>query len=227
MTCEKIRSVPDFVKEKRMLKSRRLFVRSALALVLAASTASSAYAEIITYEADKAHSNIIFKIRHLLSKTTGQFKDYKATVMIDPEKRDQVNVVAEIEVASIDTDEPKRDAHLKNEDFFDVAKFPKMTFTGSKLTDVNAERTKGKLEGKLTIKDVSRPVVLDVEWLGTAVDPWGNQKAAFSGETTINRKDFGIVWNKTLDAGGYLVGDEVEIEINIEAQIPKPAEAAK
>ena len=210
-----------------MPKSRSLILRSALALVLAASTATTAMAEIVTYEADKVHSNIIFKIRHLLSKTTGQFKDYKATVMIDPEKRDQVNVVAEIDVASIDTDEAKRDAHLKNEDFFDVARFPKITVTVSNLTDVNAERTKGKLEGKLTIKDVSKPVVLDVEWLCTAVYPWVNKKAAFSGETTINRKDFGIVWNKTLDAGGYLIGDEVEIEINIEAQIPKPAEPAK
>jgi polyisoprenoid-binding protein YceI len=205
-----------------MPKSCRLFVRTFVAMVLAVSTATTAYAGIVTYEADKAHSNIIFKIRHLLSRTTGQFKDYKATVMIDPEKRDQVNVVAEIDVASIDTDEAKRDAHLRNEDFFDVAKYPKIVFTGSRLFDVNAERTKGKLEGKLTIKDVSKQVVLDVEWLGTAVDPWGNQKAAFSGTTKINRKDFGIVWNKSLDAGGYLIGDEVDIEINIEAQIPKP-----
>jgi polyisoprenoid-binding protein YceI len=209
-----------------MLTSRSLLARTALAFVLAATTATSAVAGINTYEADKAHSNIIFKIRHLLSRTTGQFKDYKAMVMIDPEKRDQVNVVAEIDVASIDTDEAKRDAHLRNEDFFNVAKFPKMTFTGSRLTDVNAERTRGKLEGMLTIKDVAKPVVLDVEWLGTAVDPWGNQKAAFSGTTRINRKDFGIVWNKNLDAGGYLIGDEVEIEINIEAQIPK-ADAPK
>ncbi len=201
--------------------------RTALALLLATVATTSAYADIITYEADKAHSNIIFKIRHLLSRTTGQFKDYKATVMIDPQKRDQVNVVAEIETASIDTDEAKRDEHLRGEDFFDVKKFPKMTFTGSKLTDVNAERTKGKLEGKLTIKDVSKQVVLDVEWLGTATDPWGNQKAAFSGTTKFNRKDFGIVWNKTLDAGGYLIGEEVEIEINIEAQIPKPEAPAK
>jgi len=204
-----------------MSKSPSLLTRSALALVLAASTSSSAFAGILTYEADKAHSNISFKIRHLLSRTTGQFKDYKATVMIDPEKRDQVNVVAEIEVASIDTDEEKRDAHLRGEDFFDAAKYPKMVFTGSKLTNVNAENTKAKLEGKLTIKDVSKQVVLDVEWFGTATDPWGNQTAAFSGTTKINRKDFGIVWNKSLDAGGYLIGDEVEIEINIEAQIPK------
>jgi polyisoprenoid-binding protein YceI len=206
-----------------MLKSHlvRCALTRGLVLALAISTATVAQAGINTYEADKAHSNIIFKIRHLLSRTTGQFKEYKATVQIDPEKRDEVNVYAEIDVVSIDTDEAKRDAHLRNEDFFDVAKFPKITFAGSRLTDVNAERTKAKLHGNLTIKDVKKPVVLDVEWLGTAVDPWGNQKAAFSGTTKINRKDFGIVWNKSLDAGGYLIGDDVEIEINIEAQIPK------
>lgn len=205
-----------------MHKSPSPLVRSALALMLVAAMSSAARADIKTYEADKSHSNVTFKIRHLLSKVTGQFKDYKAMVQIDPDKRDQVNVYAEINTASIDTDEAKRDEHLKGPDFFDVAKFPKMTFTGSKLTDVNADRTKGKLEGKLTIRDVSQPVVMDVEWLGTATDPWGNAKAAFSGTTKINRKDFGIIWNKTLDSGGYLVGDEVEIEINIEAGIPKP-----
>ena len=111
--------------------------------------------------------------------------------------------------------------HDRTADVFDVAKFPKITFVGSKLIDVNADRTKGKLEGTLTIKDVSKPVVLDVEWYGIAKDPFGNEKANFSGKTTVNRKDFGIIWNKTLDAGGYLVGDEVVIEINVEAQIPK------
>lgn len=206
-----------------MSKSGTLASRFALALAATLLAASAASAQVQTFEADKVHSNITFKIRHLLSKTTGHFSDYKATVEIDPAKREEVKVSAEIQVASIDTADAKRDAHLRGEDFFDAAKFPAMTFTGGKLTDVNAERTKGKLEGTLTIKGVAKPVVLDVEWLGTAVDPWGNQKAAFSGTTTINRKDFGIVWNKTLDSGGYLIGDEVDIEINVEAQIPKAA----
>jgi len=210
-----------------MLKSRTLFARTTLAVALTLATTlaatSVAQAGVTTYAADPVHSNIIFKIRHLLSKTTGQFKKYTATVEIDPEKRDTVNVTATIETASIDTDDAKRDEHLRAADFFDVAQFPAMTFTGTKLTDVNAEKTKGKLEGTLTIKGVAKPVVLDVEWYGTAVDPWGNQKAAFSGTTKINRKDFGIIWNKSLDAGGYLIGEEVDIEINIEAQIPKPS----
>lgn len=204
-----------------MLTSRPLLARTALALVLTFGAAPAAGAAVETYEVDKVHSSILFKIRHLLSKTTGQFKDYTATVQIDPETRDTVNVSATVKVASIDTGDAKRDAHLRNEDFFDVAKFPTITFTGEKLTDVNADRTKGKLHGTLTIKGVAKPVVLDVEWHGTATDPWGNRKAAFSGTTTINRKDFGIIWNKTLDGGGFLIGDEVEIEINAEAQVPK------
>lgn len=204
-----------------MLTSRPLLARTVLALGVTFGAATAAVAAVESYEVDKVHSNVIFKIRHLLSKTTGQFKDYTASVQIDPEKRDSVNVVAKIDASSIDTGDAKRDAHLRGEDFFDVAKFPAITFTGSELTDVNADRTKGKLRGTLTIKGVARPVVLDVEWHGTATDPWGNRKAAFSGTTTINRKDFGIIWNKTLDGGGYLVGDEVEIEINAEAQIPK------
>ena len=163
-----------------------------------------------------------FKIRHLLSKVPGKFKQFKGTIAIDPVARDTVNVSATIEAASVDTDEPKRDDHLRSADFFDAGKFPNIMFTGGKLTDVNADRTKGKLEGTLTIKDVSKPVVLDVQWYGTATDPWKNQKAAFSGTTTLNRKDFGIVWNKTLDSGGYLVGDDVDVEISIEAQLPKP-----
>jgi len=202
-----------------MSKSRTLLA-AAVAATLA--FAAPAVAEPTTYEIDNAHSSVLFKIRHLMSKTTGQFGKFSGTVVIDPVKRDTVNVDATIDVASIDTHEQKRDDHLRSAEFFDVAKFPKMTFTGSKLTDVNGDRTKGKLEGTLTIRDIAKPVVLDVEWFGTAVDPWGNQTAAFAGETTLNRKDFGIIWNKTLDAGGYLVGDEVEIEINIEAKIPKP-----
>lgn len=208
-----------------MLKSRKSITSNAtaafLALALGLAAASAAQADVQTYEIDKVHSNITFKIRHLLSKTTGKFLQFSGNVAIDPEKRDSVKVQATIDVESVDTDDAKRDSHLRGEDFFNVAKNPTMTFTGGELTNVNADRTNGKLAGTLTLMGVSKPVVLDVDWLGTATDPWGNQKAAFSGTTTINRKDFGIIWNKTLDSGGYLIGDEVEIEINIESQLPK------
>jgi polyisoprenoid-binding protein YceI len=189
-------------------------------LALAASAAS---AEMATYSVDASHSSVAFKIRHLLSKTSGQFHDYQATIKIDPEKRDQVMVEGIIDVASIDTDDEDRDKHLRNADFFDVEKFPAITFKSTKLTDVNEDRTKGKLHGDLTMHGVTRPVVLDVEWYGTVTDPWGNKKAGFAGFTTINRKDFGIEWNKTLDSGGLVVGDEVEIEIQVEGNLVEPA----
>ncbi len=204
-----------------MPKPRPLFALAALAFAVALAVAPVAQAATATYDIDKAHSSIVFKIRHLLGKVPGQFHKFSGTIVVDPDKRDSVEASASIDVASIDTDEAKRDDHLRSPDFFEVAKFPKMTFTGSKLTGVNADRTKGKLEGTLTIKDISKPVVLDVEWYGTAKDPWGNQKMSFAATTRLNRKDFGIIWNKTLDSGGFLVGDDVDVEINVEAQIPK------
>jgi len=206
-----------------MMNSRLVIARTALALAVALLTASAVQAATTTYEIDKAHSSIVFKIRHLLSKVPGKFNQFSGTVEVDPDKRDSVKAAVSIDVASIDTDEAKRDAHLKNEDFFDAAKFPTIAFTAGILSGVNGDRTKGKVAGTLTIKGVTKPVVLDVEWLGTATDPWGNQQAAFTATTKINRKDFGIVWNKTLDAGGYLIGDDVDIEISVEAKIPKPA----
>lgn len=181
--------------------------------------AASAQAEMVTYTVDKSHSTVGFKIRHLLSRTSGQFHDYDGTIKIDPEKRDGVEITGEIRVASIDTNEEDRDKHLLNEDFFDVAKYPTITFKASKLTDVNADRTKGKLEGEMTMHGVTKPIVLDVSWFGTVTDPWGNKKAGFSGSTTVNRKDFGIVWNKALDAGGVVLGEDVEVLIEIEANL--------
>lgn len=204
-----------------MLKSPTLLTRAALAFAAVVAVASMAHADLKTYEIDKAHSNVSFKIRHMLSKATGHFSTFSGSIALDPEKRDSVTVSAVIDASSIDTDEAKRDAHLRGADFFDVAQFPTITFSGGELTEVNTDRTKGKLSGTLTLHGVAKPVILNVEWYGTAIDPWGNNKAAFSGTTTIDRKDFGMVYNKALDNGGLLVGNEVEIEINIEAQIPK------
>lgn len=205
-----------------MTKTSPLLARTLVAAAFTMMAASAAHAAPTTYEIDKVHSSILFKIRHMLSKTTGQFQQFGGTVTVDPDKRDSVEVSAAIVAGSVDTDDAKRDQHLRGADFFDVEKFPQITFTGGKLTDVNADRTKAKVEGMLTLHGVTKPVVLDVEWLGVATDPWGNTKAAFSATTKINRKDYGMVWNKTLDAGGYLIGEEVEIELNIEAAVPKP-----
>lgn len=199
------------------MKHPRSFRIAMLAPALVAASLATAQADPVVYRIDGAHSDVSFRAQHLLSRVRGQFRTFSGTVTIDPDKRDSVVVKGAIEVASIDTDEPDRDTHLKSADFFDVAKCPQITFEAGELREVSGDRKKAKLAGTLSMHCVSRPVVLDVEWLGTATDPWGNRKAAFTGKTTLNRKDYGIVWNKALDAGGFLVGDLVEIELTIEA----------
>ncbi len=189
----------------------------AVAAAFAATVLIAAGADATTLKVDPAHSSVRFGVRHLLSKTTGTFGTFEGTVELDTGKRDAVKVSGVIDVASLDTGDEKRDKHLRAPDFFDVATYPKIEFSAGKLSDVNEARNKGKLEGSLTMHGVTKPVVLDVEWFGVQNDPWGNTKAGFSATTTVNRKDFGISWNKTLDSGGFLIGEDVEIEINVEA----------
>ncbi len=185
-----------------------------LALLL---TAAPAQAD--TYKVDAVHTSVAFQIRHLLTKTSGKFAEFEGTIEIDPQARDTLEVTGSIETASIDTGDEERDEHLRGEDFFNVEKYPKITFKAGELTDVNDDRTKGKLSGSLSMHGVTKPIVLDVEWFGTTTDPWGNKKAGFAGTTTVNRKDYGIIWNKALDSGGFVIGNEVEIEINVEANL--------
>ncbi|MFN2375944.1 MAG: YceI family protein [Candidatus Binatia bacterium] len=205
------------------MTTAKILTTPALAALLLLSDLSTASAQQRTYSIDAAHSSVTFRVKHLLSNVVGRFGLFSGTVTIDPEARDSVSVEGVVESGSIDTDEKDRDEHLRSADFFDVARFPRITFKAGKLHDLNAERTKAKLSGTLELHGVSKPVTLDAEWLGTATDPWGNRKAAFSARTTINRKDYGIVWNKALDAGGFLVGDLVEIELNFEAEEKTPA----
>jgi len=196
-----------------MLKKTSVFLATlAVACLVAASPASAA-----TYKVDPAHSSVLFKIRHLVSKVTGRFGTFEGTVEIDPNNRDAVTVAGSIDAASINTDNPKRDQHLRSQDFFDVDKFPQIIFKGGTLSDVNADKSKGVLNGNLTIHGVTRPVAVHVEWLGTVSDPMSKKnKAGFDATTTINRKDFGIIWNKTLDTGGVMLGDDVDIELHVE-----------
>jgi len=198
-----------------------LFRGAAITLALAFFASPAAAA---TLKIDEAHSSVSFGIRHLLSTTKGQFRKFEGTVRIDPDKRDSVKVSGSIEVASIDTGDAKRDAHLRGEDFFNVDEFPTIAFEASELTQVNDDRSAGKLGGTLTMHGVTKDIVIDVEWFGVQTDPWKNTKAGFRGELTINRKDFGIVWNKALDTGGYVLGDEVKIELELEAYVKADAE---
>jgi polyisoprenoid-binding protein YceI len=165
-----------------------------------------------TFKLDTTHSEVLFKVKHLvISTVTGRFNKFNGTFDFDEKTKKLKNVNVEIDVASIDTNEKDRDKHLRNEDFFDVKKFPKSTFKSTKV-----EYKKGKpfkVHGDLTIRGKKKPVVMDVDYKGSVQDAWGNQKVVFSAEFKIDRKDFGIVWNKKLDKGGLAVGNEVRILI--------------
>ena len=172
-----------------------------------------------TYAIDPAHSNVEFAVKHMMITTVkGRFGDVKGTITI-PEKGEPTADVT-IATASIDTRTEARDTHLRSADFFDVEKFPQIRFVSTK-----ADRTDDgwKLLGNLTIKETTRPVTLTVTEEGAGVDPWGNQKVAFSAIGKFNRTDFGLTWNAALEAGGVLVGEEVKL--SIDAQLVKQAAA--
>ncbi|MFQ5351821.1 MAG: YceI family protein [Candidatus Binatia bacterium] len=191
----------------------RIFSCSLAALMLA-GTASFASAE--TWKVDKSHSTVGFSVRHLFTKVQGRFDAFDGSIEFDPDDLSKTVVKGQIEAASINTNMAKRDEHLRSSDFFHVGKFPKITFVSRGVTDVDKGRATGKLKGDLTIHGVTRPVVLDVSFLGQGEDPWGNKRAGFTASLTIDRKDYGLTWNEALETGGVLVGDEVEIRIDAE-----------
>lgn len=194
-------------------------LRSASALALVAAVSAPAFAA--DYVIDTAHTTVGFKVRHMASKVRGQFNTFQGKFSFDPANPGQAAGTIEVDTASIDTNQAKRDEHLRSPDFFETDKYPKMTYV------IKGAKKQGKdyvLNGDLTIRGVTKPVQLKVASLGEAVSPWGVKAAAFSGVAKINRKDFGLTWNKALEAGGVLVGEEVEIEIEVEAN---PAEAPK
>lgn len=178
-----------------------------------------------TYEFDTAHTSITFKIRHLFTKVPGRFDTFSGSVRFDPAKPAVTQVTVEIDAASIDTDNPKRDEHLRSPDFFDAAKFPKITFqsTAVKLVDP-AHAT---LTGDLTMRGVTKPVTLDVELLGSGPNGRGGMLVGFAAAGKLDRMDYGVAWNRAVEGGGALLGDEVEIGISVEAVKPRPQPAAK
>ena len=173
-----------------------------------------------TYSIDKAHSEATFQVRHLLTKVRGRFSDFDGTIDYDEENPERSSVNVTIQAASIDTNERDRDTHLRSADFFDVEKFPTLTFRSGAITRKGSERL--GLAGDLTIHGVTLPVSLDAIFLGKAKDPWGNERIAFEAEAAINRKDYGLNWNAALETGGFLVGDEVKISLSVQA-VPKQA----
>ncbi len=181
------------------------------------STTETAPARLIpagTWTIDASHSSAEFSVRHVMvGKTRGRFADFAGVLTIADDPLAS-SVEATFQMASVDTHDAGRDTHLRSGDFFDVETFPTMTFTS---TSVQPKGSDHALVGELTIKGVTRPVTLSLDFNGVAQDPWGGTRAGFSAETTIERKDFGLTWNATLDAGGVLVGDKVKIALEIEA----------
>jgi polyisoprenoid-binding protein YceI len=184
----------------------------ALAAVLGV-TSLSALAE--SWTVDAAHSTVGFSVRHMMvSNVKGAFGKFTASVDGSPADPTTAKISATIEIASVDTRDTKRDDHLRSADFFDAAKFPQMTFTSTKVEKVSA--TTAKVTGDLTLRGVTKPVVLDVEYTQPVKTPWGKSVVGATATGKISRKDFGVAWSKTLDGGGLVVGDDVTIQIELE-----------
>ena len=168
------------------------------------------------WEIDASHSGIHFSVRHLvIAKVRGQFSRWSGAIVVPDSDFTRASVEAVVDASSIETGVADRDAHLRSPDFFDVAQHPQVTFTASRFEPQGG--TDGRLTGSLTIKGITRDVVLAVERLGQTRDPWGNERAGFSAKTTIDRGDFGLTWNQALETGGLVVGERVDLEIEIEA----------
>ncbi|MBI5284136.1 MAG: YceI family protein [Chloroflexi bacterium] len=168
-----------------------------------------------TWTIDGAHSVAEFAVKHMMVSTVkGRFKNVSGALHLDEANPAASRIEAAIEVASVDTGAEQRDEHLRSDDFFNAARYPQITF---RSTGVSGKGDDWKMEGELTIRDVTKPVVLDVEFEGRGPDAYGGERAGFTATTKINRKDFGVNWNGLIEAGGVVVSDTVKITLNIEA----------
>ena len=169
----------------------------------------------MTWQIDYTHSEINFTVRHMMiSKVNGRFTDWSGTIDFDPENLADTTVDVTVQLASVDTREQKRDDHLRSPDFFNVSDYPEMRFKSTGVEQDDDDE--GKLYGELTIRGITKPIVLDVEYAGQAQSPWGTTSAGFSAEATINRKDWELTWNQALETGGVLVGEKIKIAIELE-----------
>ncbi len=188
---------------------RRTALITALVLVLGFGAAAAQD----VYTIDPNHSSVAFKIRHLVSKVGGGFTDFGGTITADFGNLDVSGVQFSIRTASIDTRNEDRDGHLRSSDFFDVEKFPEITFTSTKITKVDKDSF--AVAGTLTMHGVSKPTTLTVDYLGE-MNAMGGTRAGYELSTTLDRKDFGVSWNRALDTGGFILGDDVAVMINLE-----------
>ncbi len=180
--------------------------------------ATETTAKLVHGVIDPAHSRVQFKVKHLMiSNVLGSFKEFEGEASMTGDDYSTAKVKFSINVASVDTEAPDRDAHLKSADFFDVENYPKMVFEGEGMTQKDEDNF--ELKGDLTIKGVTKPVTLNAEFGGFMTDPWGNKKAGFSVTGEINRKEWGMNWNAALEAGGVLVGEKVKLICDIQFAI--------
>ena len=178
-----------------------------------------------TWQIDSAHSGIHFAVRHLvIAKVRGQFSRWSGALEVPDGDFRRAQVTATIDASSIDTGVDERDKHLRSADFFDVETYPEIIFTSRRVEPVGGDRL--TLVGDLTLHGVTREVTLDVESSGIAKDPWGSVRAGFTAKTAVDRKEFGLTWNQALETGGVMVGDKVEIEIEVEAVRQEAAKVA-
>ena len=169
---------------------------------------------VTTWKIDTSHAHAEFAVRHLMISTVkGRFGDVQGVVRIDDSDLSKSSVDVKIGVGSIDTREPQRDAHLRSADFFDAERFPEITFKSTRIEGTGDSFT---VTGDLTIRDTTRPVILDVTAEGRGKDPWGGERAGFSATGKIKRSDFGLTWNQLLETGGVAVGDDVRISVDVE-----------
>jgi polyisoprenoid-binding protein YceI len=169
-----------------------------------------------TWNIDPSHSAIAFSVRHMVvSKTRGRFNKWSGQLRFDAGHPSASSVEVDIDPASLDTGDTQRDAHLRSADFFDVEKYPTASFRSTKVEVAGEGRY--RVTGNLTVHGITQPVLLDVTYEGSGKDPWGGERAGFSATTTIDRKHFGLEWNKALETGGLLVGEKVELNLEIEA----------
>ncbi len=175
------------------------------------------------YALDPAHTSVEFIVRHLMiTKVRGRFTAFDGQIELAPGNDLPTSITATIDAGSIDTREEQRDAHLRSADFFEVEKFPHLTFESTRIHGTPADLT---IDGKLTIRGVTRDVKLTGSFEGRAADPWGGVRVGYAAYATINRKDFGLAWNAALETGGVVVGDEVRIELNVEAVLAQKTAA--
>jgi polyisoprenoid-binding protein YceI len=170
-----------------------------------------------TYQLDPSHSQAAFTTRHMmLTKVRGELKITQGTLDFDAANPANASVEVHLDATSINTGDGNRDNHLRSPDFLDAAQFPALIFKSTRIETRDGQTA--KVHGDLTIRDVTRPVVIEAEYLGTGKDPWGNDIVAFSGSTKINREDWGLTWNVALEAGGWLVSRDIEIALDVQAK---------